>query len=89
MNLLSKLMSEQQDPISTDNVELAEIGESPTPRRTKTSKPTLVIQNQLVIDQLGLDGGEVELVEVLSEHESLVRQGDKQFVVGSDLLKGE
>lgn len=49
-------------------------------------KATLVIIDEAVVESLGLDGNEVDFVEQVSEVEVKVRQGDKEFVVSSEVL---
>lgn len=46
-----------------------------------------VINNNNVIQSLGLEGPEVEVVEEISDVEVKVKQGKNEFIVGKELLE--
>ena len=46
------------------------------------------ITNQNVLNALGLEDPNVEVVRSLSESEVVVKQGDKEFVVGVEVIGG-
>lgn len=54
--------------------------------QTPDGSQSASINNPNVVVALGLNGSEVEVVRSLSEAEVVVRQGDKEYVVGRENL---
>lgn len=80
---------EQLDELQEQPVEAApEVEETPEEEAPEESLPEkAVINNENVINSLGLDGPEVDVVEEVSEVEVMVKQGKNKFIVGRELLE--